>query len=352
MRKVNIGVVGAGWWAVKNHIPLLTEHEKVNLVAVCRLGKEELSAIAKKFAIGFSTENYDEMLSIPDLDGVVVASPHNLHSEQAIKALKKNLHVLVEKPMATNLNDARKLYDVANKTEKELLIPLGWNFQNYVEKAREYIQQNKIGLIKHVSMQMASPAEELFSGLEYSGAESDMFKPDASTWASPDNYGGYGWGQFSHILGCLFWIAEDLRPEEVYCISQSSASGVDMFDALTIRFNGGRTGILSGAGSVPMNSGFQVDIRLFGTEGMLLLDFERERLVIRRHDNKNEEYYIEEGAGDYVCDEPINRFVEICSGKNVINPAPVLVGLRAVEVIENMYHSIKLNTPVAFQSSI
>lgn len=66
--------------------------------------------------------------------------------------------------------------------------------------------------------------------------------------------------------------------------------------------------------TVPALAGspFQIDIRLFGTEGMLLLDTERERLWLRRNDGEDQSFAIEPGQGPYTCTTPIETFVDLC----------------------------------------
>lgn len=340
-KKARIGFVGAGWWATHNHIPLVAANPHATLTGVCRLGRAELEKVRDSFGFCYATEDYDAMLEDCDLDGVVITTPHHLHFEHAVKALRKGLHVMVEKPMTTSTRDARELVDLAQAAGREILIPHGWNFKPYLRRARELFEAGAIGTLQHVSIQMASPAEALFSGRVYPGTESDMFQPPASTWADPTRYGGYGWGQLPHVLGVLFRIAGDsLVPQSVFARSRPSNTGVDLFDAVVIGFDNGVNGVLSGAGTVPMNSRFQLDVRLFGSEGMLLLDVERERLSVRRHDNRNSEVEIEAGTGDYTCEAPVHAFVDLCRGVPVVNEAPGRVGMRSVEVIDAMYRSI------------
>jgi len=336
-----IGFVGAGWWATHNHIPLVAANPRAELAAVCRLGRPALEQVRDAFRFPYATEDYDAMLADCALDGVVISTPHHLHFEQAAEALRKGLHVMVEKPMTTSSRDARELVALAQSAGREILIPHGWNFKPYLRRARELFEAGEIGTLEHVSMQMASPAEALFSGLVYPGTESDMFQPPASTWADPTRYGGYGWGQFPHCLGALFRIVGDgLVPQSVYARARPSRTGVDIFDAAVIAFQDGVNGVLSGAGTVPMSARFQVDIRLFGSEGMLLLDVERERLTVRRHDDRNLDVEIAPGAGEYTCEEPVHAFVDICRGAQTVNEAPGVVGMRSVEVIDALYRSI------------
>jgi predicted dehydrogenase len=339
MRRARLGFVGAGWWATDNHIPVAISSGKAELCAVCRLGIRELAEVKDAFGFAFATEDVDAMLEEVELDGVVITSPHGLHFEHARKALDAGAHVMVEKPMTTSASDARYLVAKAAAVGKQILVPHGWNFRPYTTRARELVRGGAIGTIRHIALHMASPAESLFSGKPYPGTEKNMFRPPASTWADPRNFGGYGWGQLPHVLGCLFQIA-DITPRSVFAIVGRSPTGADIYNAATILFVDGATGSLSGSGTVPTNSRFQVDLRLFGTEGMLLLDLERERLELRRSDDKNEDFRIEAGDGHYVCEEPMLRFIDLCLGLPVVNDAPGEVGMRSIEVIDAMYRSV------------
>ena len=90
MALARIGVVGAGWWACEFHIPHLLKNSHADLVAVSRLGKEELDKIQQRFEIQVASENHLELYA-HDLDGVIVASPHVLHEEHASAAIENGL---------------------------------------------------------------------------------------------------------------------------------------------------------------------------------------------------------------------------------------------------------------------
>ena len=97
--------------------------------------------------------------------------------------------------------------------------------------------------------------------------------------------------QMSHSLAWVFEVS-GLRPESVFCMSGKSPAGVDYYDAATIRCTNGATIALSGAATIPGHvassdpdgHGFHLDVRIFGTEGLVSFDIERERLEVRRRD--------------------------------------------------------------------
>jgi predicted dehydrogenase len=90
---------------------------------------------------------------------------------------------------------------------------------------------------------------------------------------------------------------------------------------------------------LPKRRPVQIDLRIFGSEGMLLLDIERERLELRRRDGKDEIVAMKPGDGAYACEAPLGVLVDLCLGRKTNNSAPGIVGQRAVEVLDAMYRS-------------
>ena len=74
---------------------------------------------------------------------------------------------------------------------------------------------------------------------------------------------------------------------------------------------------------------------------MLLFDIERARVECIRHDGRTHVESLPENAGAYEAVEPITRFVDICRGKDVVNPADGLIGMRAAALLDAMYRSAR-----------
>jgi predicted dehydrogenase len=89
------------------------------------------------------------------------------------------------------------------------------------------------------------------------------------------------------------------------------------------------------------SKGYQIDIRIFGTEGVLLLDIERERLVVRRDDGADTTVPISAGDGDYPAEAPFPAFIAICRGEPAENEMPGEAAARTVEVLDSAYRSAK-----------
>ena len=343
--KVRLGFIGAGWWATSNHIPVFAARDDVELTAVCRLGQAELAQVRDHFGFAFATEDYRELLTHCELDGVVVASPHTLHYEHALAALEAGLHVMCEKPLTTRAADARELVRVAAERDRHLLVPYGWHHKPFIQRAKALMDDRAIGEIEFALCHMASPIRALLSGEEVdvsdiSGQDSaSLFGPTPSTWADPAVAdGGYAHAQISHSSGLLFWLS-GLRAERVFAAMSAPGAEVELYDALAVRFTSGAIGTVSGAGTVPTDQTFQVDLRLFGSEGMLLVDCERARMHLRRHDGRHVVEEVAEDAGAYECDGPPNNFADLIAGKTDVNWTPGDAAMRGVEMLDAAYRS-------------
>ncbi|BDZ54096.1 Gfo/Idh/MocA family protein [Agromyces marinus] len=337
--RVRLGAVGAGWWATSNHFPIFAAREDVELVGVCGIGPE-LGAVRDQFGFGMATTDYDELLD-QGLDAVVVATPHDLHHPQAVAAIERGLHVLVEKPVTL---DAAQGWDLAARVREHgvhFLAPYGWNYKPFVVEAKRLVDAGHLGEIQHVLCHMASPTRGLFAGDTNhirSLWDSETSGPDPRTWQSPARGGGYAHGQITHSSALLFWLS-GLRAASVMGKVSNGGAAVDLFDAAVITFDGGALGSLSGAATLPDGDPYQVDIRIFGSEGVLMLDTERERAWVHRYDGARYEIEVEPGAGAYECIVPPNRFIDLITGASTENNSDVEVAARSVELIDAMLRS-------------
>src|SRR4051794_14011430 len=346
-RKARLGIIGAGWWATANYIPLLAKRDDVELAAVCRLGAGELRRVKEHFGFPFATESAEELVRHPGLDGVLVASPHTLHYEHARLALAQGLHVACDKPMCTRGDHARELVRLADENGVHLLVPYGWHYKPFVQTAKLWLDDGRIGQVQYALCHMASPIRDLLQGKKFQVESSSgqaggvLFEPDPRTWADPAVAGGgYGHAQLSHSTGMLCLLT-GLTPSSVYALMSAPGAQVDLYDAISVRFEGGAIGTVSGAGTAPAVgiASYQVDLRLFGSEGMLLLDCERARLELRRHDGTTDRVELSPEAGAYSCEGPPANFVELILGKTTINHSPGEAAMRSVLLIDAAYRS-------------
>jgi predicted dehydrogenase len=219
------------------------------------------------------------------------------------------------------------------------LVPYGWNYRPLSLRAKELMENGVVGDIEFFMCHMASPAKSLFSGKSFDHGEGSYVRPNLSTWADPKiSEGGYGQGQLTHALGLMVWLT-GLEAQSVFARMSNVGARVDMYDTLAVRFLGGAIGSVSGAATVPGGAGFQLDLRIFGSEGVLLFDVERERLQVHTHRGEHRVFPVAPGDGAYRCDEPPHQFIELVLGLTDRNNAPGEVATKTVEILDAAYRS-------------
>ena len=112
---VNIAVVGLGAFGQK-HLDALANIADANIKYVAHSRQNVADEIAEKYGAVKGFDNYTELLTQPDLDGVILATPTQMHHDQTIEALRAGKHVMVEIPMADNLQGVQEIVDVQKET--------------------------------------------------------------------------------------------------------------------------------------------------------------------------------------------------------------------------------------------
>jgi predicted dehydrogenase len=130
-KKINIAIIGLGFGA--EFIPIYQNHPNANLVAVCQRNQDKLKEIGDAFGIRKQFTSYDELLEDPEIDAVHINTPIPDHAPQSIKALQKGKHVACTVPMATSIEDCRKIVELSRDTG------LKYMMMETVVYAREYL---------------------------------------------------------------------------------------------------------------------------------------------------------------------------------------------------------------------
>ena len=122
--KVRIGIIGCGGIATSKHLPALHKLSNIEMVAFCDLIRSRAESAAKNYGTPDAKvyENYKELLEDKTIDVVHVLTPNRSHSFISVDAMEAGKHVMCEKPMAINAEEAKKMVDAAKRTGKKLTI--------------------------------------------------------------------------------------------------------------------------------------------------------------------------------------------------------------------------------------
>ena len=145
-KKLGIGIIGSGGIAQSHHMPgYASIPDKCEILAVCDANPEVAKTAAEKFGVGKIFTDYHELLAMPEIDAVSIATPNAFHKQPTIDALRAGKHVLCEKPMAMNGAEAREMMAAERESGKLLQIALQWRFGGPVRFMKDFIDKGHMG---------------------------------------------------------------------------------------------------------------------------------------------------------------------------------------------------------------
>lgn len=143
---IGIGIVGYGYWG-PNLVRNFMESPGSMVVGVCDLRSARLSELQGRYPSVKTTSDYRELLKDPAIDAIAVATPVSSHFDLAMEALEANKHVLVEKPLAANSEQALRLIEQAARRNRVLMVDHTFVYTGAVRKIGEMVAANELGEI-------------------------------------------------------------------------------------------------------------------------------------------------------------------------------------------------------------
>ena len=195
-KKIRFAVVGQGHIG-KRHAEMITRNPQSELVAVCDLLSPEVCNVPHKEIPFF--QSYDEMLEKSEnLDIVNICTPNGLHSEMALKALEKGLHVVIEKPMALNKSDAEKIVFKSLEKHKNVFCVMQNRYSPPSVWLKQVIDQKLLGELYHVQINCYWNRDERYYTRKNWHGDAQLD-------------GGTLFTQFSHFIDIMYWLFGDIK---------------------------------------------------------------------------------------------------------------------------------------------
>lgn len=175
MEKVlRVGIIGAGGIAKAVHIPnYLQQSNKVKVVAITDVVKENAEAAANEFDIEHVFTSQKEMLDTVELDAVSVCTPNKFHADATIAALQAGCHVICEKPPALTVKEAEQMAETARSYGKILTYGLSFRHTPEVGALKRFIDGGELGEIYaarvHAIRRRGIPGWGVFTSKELQG---------------------------------------------------------------------------------------------------------------------------------------------------------------------------------------
>jgi len=152
---INVAVIGTGVMG-KNHARVLSNLENANLVAICDKESDSLKEIADKYRVN-SYSDHKEMLSNENIDAVSICVPTKLHKEVAIDVIKSKKHVLIEKPIATTVEEAKDIIKEAESNKVKLMVGHIERFNPVIVEIKKRINNDELGKVFLIKSERFSP---------------------------------------------------------------------------------------------------------------------------------------------------------------------------------------------------
>jgi 1,5-anhydro-D-fructose reductase (1,5-anhydro-D-mannitol-forming) len=246
---VRWGIIGIGKVADIAIAPAIEADDQSGLAAVYSRSLHRAKAFADKHGAAVVYDDYSQMLADPDVDVVYIASPNGLHAEHGLAALKSGKHVLVDKPLALDVADARAMVDAA--ADAEVLLGTGFHLRHKVttRAPRDAMAAGRLGEVFYAEMAC--------------GAGKGLYPYD--TWrADPALAGGSTLlHQGVHAVDLVAYLCDQPVVEVTCMIDKPGAEDV---------FVGGcrlADGTLANIASHSLRMGTRPDWTVFGTDGWL-----------------------------------------------------------------------------------
>ncbi len=151
MENYKVGLAGYGYWA-PNLARIITNHPETGLVAVCEVDNQKIRELQKRSPGVFVTPSADEFFS-RDIDMVVIALPTATHADFLARAIKRNVHILCEKPLTHDLSTALRIAEIATGFSKTLMVGQVFEFHPAVRFMKRRLQDSDTGDVLYIQCQ-------------------------------------------------------------------------------------------------------------------------------------------------------------------------------------------------------
>lgn len=140
---LGVGIIGTGWFG-SEHARALAELPQARLLGVCGASLESAQVFARQYG-GRAFARPQELLASPEIEAVLIATPHHLHTSLAVQAAQSGKHILLEKPMAPSLDECDQIVAAAQQSGVKLMLGHLSHFERPFVRAKELLDSGELG---------------------------------------------------------------------------------------------------------------------------------------------------------------------------------------------------------------
>jgi predicted dehydrogenase len=258
---LRVAICGAGNWGTRLIESVHGKSDKIRFVTAVTRDPPAKRALTDRFGLALTT-SYADVLADPNIDGVVLCTPHSQHAAEVIAAAKAGKHVFCEKPFTLTIEDAQAA--IAACKAAGVTLHVGFNRRYapaYIELTRR-IDAGEIGKVRHIEGQFSGPPS---------------YQTEPGNWRANqvESPAGSMAARGVHVIDSMVHLAGPAAT--VFAFSGRLSHDIDVDDTTSclLRFAGGVTGYL---GTLHATSAFY-RIHAFGSKGALEMRGETELLA-------------------------------------------------------------------------
>ncbi len=258
---LRVAIYGAGHWGTRLIESVQGKSEKIRFVTAITRDMAGKRALADRFGLAL-TNSYAGVLADPDIDAVVLCTPHSQHATDVIAAAKAGKHVFCEKPFTLTAEDAQAAIAACKAAGVTLHVGFNRRYAPAFLEMKRRMEAGEIGKLRHIEGQFSGPAS---------------YQTEPDNWRSNqlESPGGSMAARGVHVVDSMVHLAG--LAETVFAFSGRLQHDIDVDDTTSclLHFAGGVTGYL---GTLHATSSFY-RIHAFGSKGALEMRGETELVV-------------------------------------------------------------------------
>lgn len=337
MAQIGFGLIGTGTWG-ETHLKLYSTDPRVDLACICDINEELVKRRAAEFGVRNWTTDYRDLLARDDVQAVAIVTPDFLHREIAIAAAEAGKHILLEKPMATTVEECEAINAAVEKAGVKLMVDFHNRFNTPFTQTKLAIEAGELGELQMASVRLSDT----------------IFVPTKMlNWAAKSSV---AWFIGSHSVDLLRWFFED-EVVRVYSVARSrvlQAMGIDTPDFFHTILEFSRGGVAHVENcwilSESFPTVFEFKLELVGSKGHVMADLSGHRML-QKYTEEGGTYPdviaapIVHGRAVGFAVESIRHFVDCV----LEDKQPLITGadgLAATKVICAIEESVKTGMPV------
>lgn len=244
-------IVGIGTWGRNLVASVQGKSDVIRFVAGATRTPAKAAEFCREHAIRLA-ESYEALLSDPEVDAVVLATPHSQHCAQIVAAAAAGKHVFTEKPLGVDARSAADAVAACARHGITLGVGYNWRFQPALREAKRMLEEGRLGRLLHIEGNFCGPSAYRFA-LEHWRHDREEVPAGGMT------------GRGVHVVDAMLYLAGHIGSVFAQSDRLVQASGADDTTSMLFRFRSGATGYLGTVIATAETWRMQV----FGSKGWL-----------------------------------------------------------------------------------